>query len=63
MAEWSPPTVTALLDGVADFSPAKVADSYGMTSQKVSQMRGDAIASRPVSNAFTEEERQGRSRS
>jgi hypothetical protein len=34
-----------------------------MTSQKVSQMRGDAIASRPVSNAFTEEERQGRSRS
>jgi len=46
-------------DGVADFSMEKVADSYGMTSKKISRMRGQSRASEPVSNAFTEEEREG----
>ena len=44
-------------DGVADYSMDQVAASYDATSQKVSRMRGQARASVPVSNAFTEEER------
>jgi len=44
-------------DGVADFSMACVPASYAATSQKVSRMREQRISNRPVSNAFTEEER------
>jgi uncharacterized protein YegL len=46
-------------DGVADYSMSKVAESFGMTSRKLSRMRGQAMASEPVSNAFTDEEREG----
>ena len=44
-------------DGVADYSMDFVAASYAATSEKVSRMRGQRMASQPVSNAFTEEER------
>ena len=45
-------------DGVADFSMDYVAASYAATSDKVSKMWGQRMASQPVSNAFTEEERE-----
>ena len=45
-------------DGVADYSMDFVAASYAATSEKVSRMRGQRRTNQPVSNAFTEEERE-----
>jgi hypothetical protein len=44
-------------DGVANFAMDKVGESFGMTSRKVSRMRGQQRMDRPVSNEFTDEER------
>ena len=46
-------------DGAADFSMGKVAEAYGMASRKMSRMRGQRRKEQPVSNAFTDEEREG----